>query len=637
MTAESDLAALLSHATGAAASLASSANTLVNEAVAALENSVSFPDPPFSKAREIGVSQGGGLNQTTPPISFPAWPLVELDQVPNTQRFDEINIDIADTTFPTLSFPSFNYPNISGVPTFDRTVPDAGTEQTMPIVPSTDSFFEPNFLTMGTVDSVSMKAFVPEFVPIDTTIAFDPTIFDTAFERFKTAIFGGIGDIPGLDGLLADLRDQTRTTLDAVLPAALEVIAARIGAKQSALLEFQDDIRTRLTNRLAEERVRVVSALTDNSGWDLPQAVQIARQIAIEQFATSSASDADANISAQTAVLSLAVFEACGDLLSSFITTLQKLKAEEISLVLEAHQNTLAYAKAVVAALLAQYEANTFTAQNIEFQRAEAQLKLFEASLQAAMLEYEVARANLQAEDSKQDSDTAAIQTYQSQAARARNEVRRFAALVGAARSEMRSKRLAIERFELLVKAYEARIDAHEAQIATYVANIDGDIARVSGQLKEVESFEARVRGFLQTIETKQSIIEAEDTRNEAIIDEFEQRVKAAITNLEKTSLDNAYELKKYEVIADDALADAKLAIRQAKTDMDFIIGKAEGQQDAYSLTQERNVELVKMELERLRSIASVNEQGAGIMADMARGAMSAANGIAAVVLSEEE
>lgn len=639
MSAESDISTLLSHATGAAASLASSANTLVDEAVAALENEVEFPNPPYPTIDSAGWTPPGAFNwhQSPPPTSFPAWPVVKLDEIPDTQKFDKVSVTVDNVIFPTLSFPSFNYPDVAGIPTFNKTVPNVGAEQTLPTIPNTDSFFEPNFLSMNAIDSISMAVSAPEFAPINTTVTFDSTVFDTAFARFKAAIFGGVGNIPGLDGLLAELREQTRTTLDAVLPATLEVIAARMSAKQSAVLAFQNDIRARLTNRLTDEKARVVSVLTDRSGWDLPQAVQTSRQAAIEQFATSWAADADASVDVQTSELALAFFEACGDLLSNFITALQKLKSEEISLVLEAHRNSLAYAKAVVSALLAQYEAKTFTEQDIEFQKAEAQLKLFEANLMVAMLTYEVARANLQAEEAKQDNDAAAIQTYQSRVSRARNKVRRFAALVGAARGEVRFKQFAIERFELLVKAYEARIDAHEAQIAARVANIDGDIAKVDGQLKKVEGFEARVRGFLQLIETKQDIIGAESTRNEAVIDEFEQRVKAAIAALNKSSLDNGYKLKKYEIIADNALADAKLALRDAQTEMDFIIGKAEGQQDAYRLTQERNVELMKVELERLKSIASVNEQGAGIMASMAQGAMSAANGIAAAVLSEAE
>jgi hypothetical protein len=365
--------------------------------------------------------------------------------------------------------------------------------------------------------------------------------------------------------------------------------------------------------------------------------VQLARQTVVAQLADAWAADAGNAVDAQTSELALGFFEACGELLAGFVTAMQQLKASEIGLVLEAHQQALAYAKASIAALLAQYEAENFTKQDIDYQRAEAQLKLFEANLMVALLTYEVARANLQVEESKQDNDAAAIQTYQSQAAHARNDVALYASLVSAARGEVRFKQFGMERFVLLVKAYSARIDAHEAQIAARVANIDGDIAKVQGQLKKVEGYEAEVRGFLQLIETKQAVVEAESTRNEAVIDEYEQRVKAAIAALEKDSLENAYELKKYEVIADDALADAKLALREAQSEFDFQAKKQEGQLNAYELTQERNVELMKTALERLRAIAEVNAQGANIMASMAQGAMSAANGIAAAVLSEEE
>jgi hypothetical protein len=58
MSAESDISTLLSHATNAAASLASNADTLVSEAVAALEEDVVFPEPPVSP-REQGKSIDG--------------------------------------------------------------------------------------------------------------------------------------------------------------------------------------------------------------------------------------------------------------------------------------------------------------------------------------------------------------------------------------------------------------------------------------------------------------------------------------------------------------------------------------------------------------------------------------------------
>jgi hypothetical protein len=638
MSAESDISTLLSHATNAAASLASSADTLVSEAVAALEEDVVFPEPPVSPRDQGKLIDGSDFApQDPPPTGFPAWPVVEFEDVPDTQEQDVVSVYVPTTPFPTLTFPSFNYPDVAGIPAFLASVPNAGDAQTLPDIPDTESTFIPNFLAMSAVDSVSLSVPAPTFAAIDTTVTFDPEVFDEAFTQFKSAIFGGIGNIPGLDDLLSELREWTRTTLDAILPAALEVISARLAAKQSAVLAFQDDIRDRMTARLAEERARVETALTDRSGWDLPAAVQLARQTVVAQLADAWAADAGNAVDAQTSELALAFFEACGELLAGFVTAMQQLKANEIGLVLEAHQQALAYAKASIAALLAQYEAENFTKQDIDYQRAEAQLKLFEANLMVALLTYEVARANLQVEESKQDNDAAAIQTYQSQATHARNEVALYASLVSAARGEVRFKQFGMERFVLLVKAYSARIDAHEAQIAARIANIDGDVAKVQGQLKKVEGYEAEVRGFLQLLETKQAVITAESTRNDAVIEEFELRVKAAITALEKDSLGNAYELKKYEVIADDALADAKLALRKAQSEFEFQAKNQEGQLDAYELTQERNVELMKTALERLRAIAEVNAQGANIMASMAQGAMSAANGIAAAVLSEEE
>lgn len=636
MSADSDIATLLSHATLAASSLANSADTLVNEAVAALEEVVEFPDPPVSP-KETGISYDGDFELTDPPVGFPAWPAVEFEDVPVTQKQNKVRISVPDTEFPVLSFPSFNYPNIAGVPTFNVTTPDAGAEQSLPAIPNTDFTFVPNFLAMSTVDSVNLAVPAPTFAPINTAVAFDSGVFDAAFARFKSAIFGGVGNIPGLDNLLVELRRWTQTTLDAVLPAALEIISARLSAKQSAVLVFQNDIRNRMTARLTEARTNTAALLVDHSGWELPQAVQLARQASIAQLASAWEVDAGNAVDAQTAELALGFFEACGELLAGFVTAMQKLKADEINLVLEAHQQALVYAKASIAALLAQYEAENFTKQDINYQQAEAQLKLFEAELSVALLTYKVARANLQVEESKQDNDAAAIQTYQSQQAHAQNQVNLYASLVTAARGEVRFKQFAMERFVLLVKAYNARIDAWEAQINAKIANIDGDEAKVRGQLKKVEGYEAQVRGFLQLLKTKQAIIEAESTRNEAVIDEFKLRVDAAITALEKDALDNAYALKKYEVIAEDALAGAKLVLREAQSELQFQAKKQEGQLDAYELTQERNVELMKTALERLRAIAEVNAQGANIMASMAQGAMSAANGIAAAIFSETE
>lgn len=637
MSADSDIATLLSHATNAASSLAGNASALVNTAVSALESDVEFPDPPDFNPEEIGISFGGsdGVVPAEPPVAFPAWPNVDLGEAPNTQTIGEVELDIEDITFPTLTFPTFIYPTVAGVPSFSKQVPDVGTDPELPTIPSTDPIFVPNFLTLGTLDAVELSVSAPTFAPISTEISFDPTVFSSSLARFKSSIFGGNGNLPGLDDLLADLNSQTRAMVDAVLPAALDVLSARMNDKQAAVLAFQSELRNRLTGRLTDEKNRVISTLSDRSGWDLPHPVQIARKATVDQIADAWAAHAESQADAQASELALEFFETCGSLLADFATNIQKFKAQEITLILEAHKNALAYAKSTISALQTQYEAENFLKQNADYQKAEAQLKIFESELAVALLQYEVARANLQAEEAQQESDAARIQTLKAEVARDQNSIRRYAALVSAARNEVAFRRFSVERFELTVKAFGASVDAHEARVSALIAEIDGDAARVEGQLKVLQGFESKMRGFLRLIETKQAIVTAQSARNEAVIEEFQQRAKAALAFIDQSVLENAYALKKYETQIADLVTDAKLNREAAKLEFEFKRRKLDGELDATRLTQERNIKLLETELTRLKSIAEVNAQGASIMASMAQGAMSAANGIAAAIYSE--
>ena len=84
MTAESDVSALLSHATGAASSLAGSSSALVNAAVAVIQKTVRFPVPPPPTPSDSGISMGGAENLPDPKPGFPPWPERAFDPVPYT-------------------------------------------------------------------------------------------------------------------------------------------------------------------------------------------------------------------------------------------------------------------------------------------------------------------------------------------------------------------------------------------------------------------------------------------------------------------------------------------------------------------------------------------------------------------------
>lgn len=66
-----------------------------------------------------------------------------------------------------------------------------------------------------------------------------------------------------------------------------------------------------------------------------------------------------------------------------------------------------------------------------------------------------------------------------------------------------------------------------------------------------------------------------------------------------------------------------------------MVKNKQDAIREAFKFSQERALELMKTELDRTEAIATANESGAGIMANMALSAMSVANGIAHTIISE--
>lgn len=56
---------------------------------------------------------------------------------------------------------------------------------------------------------------------------------------------------------------------------------------------------------------------------------------------------------------------------------------------------------------------------------------------------------------------------------------------------------------------------------------------------------------------------------------------------------------------------------------------------DAYQMTREQALSIAGKKLQILKAVAEVNNEGAQVLAQMAGGAMSAANGIAGVIFKE--
>jgi len=662
MSAESELAGLITHATASAATLASKADSLINDAVAALESELKlgnvsssyaehgmdfpsnffFSGSPDNSQPKSGFWDGWFFdnvwyapNPTTPnqehPTSFPAWPHVSLRTAPKTQELDTVTLDVDKFTFPTLSFPRFLYPTVVGAPQFTPSLPETDTI-TLPDAPKIESVYTPQFLDPGSVDSVTLTVEPPTLADLDMEIPSVDGVFNTALGDFSDSMEGESG--PGRS--IASLDTWSSELCRRLMPMVFDIIRDRLDNKESVVWPKNKQLRERLTDRLTEEQTRFNTAIEDRSGWNLPAAVLAAKAGTAKQLISAWQSAAEEQVDLGELTDATAFFELCANLVKTYSVHIQKLKGQEIQLIFEAHKTALAYAKQVVTALLAEYSAENYVKADIKLQQDEALLKQFEAELTIALLNYENAKARLQSEVALQERDAVSVQKLTAEMAEAEHTARRTAALVAARRTEVALRKLPIEQFELQVKAFNAKINAHEAQVDALVAEVEGDQNRVSGQLKKLAGYEASVQGFRQLIATKQLRGEAQSVRNESVLNEFQQRVKAALAPVDQATLKAAYDYKKYEVQISNLLADAQLALNTARMELNFKDKKKEGEQEVYQLNQERNFELMKSELARMQAIAEVNAQGSSILAEMARGAMSAANGVVSVVLKED-
>ena len=158
----------------------------------------------------------------------------------------------------------------------------------------------------------------------------------------------------------------------------------------------------------------------------------------------------------------------------------------------------------------------------------------------------------------------------------------------------------------------------------------------MSGQLKRVEGYETEITGFQQMIAAKKAVIAAQSTRNQGCIDEYSLRVDAELAPLIKEIMQKTYEVKVYEYQTDDLLQKLRLEMEYEKFVAEYREKQLEDQLETQEYTQKINFEHKKTNLDRIKAIAEVNLDGAGTMAEMARGAMSAMNAVASAVYSEE-
>src|SRR5574343_1262356 len=167
MSADTETANLLSHATTATSSLASHSAALVDAATAAIAKTVTIPtwNPNFGTS--IGVDYGdsgvpglAGSHWTPsfkipqdPPTAFPAWPILTFAEAPDTQDLDTVT-DRIEVEFPDLTLPSFTgYRTVGELAEFTKAAPVVDINVDIPDSPDGETAFAPNLLSPHAINA----------------------------------------------------------------------------------------------------------------------------------------------------------------------------------------------------------------------------------------------------------------------------------------------------------------------------------------------------------------------------------------------------------------------------------------------------------------------------------------------------
>lgn len=640
MSAESEMAAILSHATSNASGLTGSAQALVNTAVGVISEPVELPRIPV-------VIQARGLadfdrRKFAPPNSesgkpgLPPFPDISIPPLPNLTNVARIDADF-DATLASLSFPTFQYPSPGNAPRFSVAAPALNSHVVLAPLPDTALPPSPTLQALTALPSVQMVVLPTVFEALNVDLEFDPEFFDQQLSRFSTSIFSGNQGVRGLDELLEELSAMSSQAFGSLFTDFIDLIGQQLTDRyQSGLAAtVEASIQHGLDTAIQEEAERVRTALQDRSGWDLPVLVQQALTATMEQSISAWAAQAQSQQTTDQWEHAQEVFELSATLYEKLRRTIQELKTKELELVLEAHRQSIRYAKQVTDALLTAFTVENYQKYDLEFKKAEFQLRLFEEQLKVQLIQYEVVFAQLEIEKAKQDQDALLVQQYQAELQRMEAENRLLATQVAAARTELELKALPVEIFEAQIRAFGARVNAYEAQVNALAAEISGNTARIEAETAKIKGFEAQADAFIAQVSASRAVIQAQKQRNDSVLEELRAKVKAAMAPVEVSTSQAKYGLAAYEAEAKDFLADARAALEKAKLDEEWRQQEQKGLFDAYQMTREQALSIASKKLQILKAVAEVNNEGAQVLAQMAGGAMSAANGIANVIFQE--
>jgi len=609
-----------------------SANTLVNEALATVNQyNPKYPSVTLH-INDAGISSGGGFNSTASPPGFPVIRDPKFPVRPTLGALSNLDADFTGRA-PSVTVPPFHYMSPAAISPFSEPFPTIDASYTAPDKPT---FAYPT---------------APTLVPVDANIPIDPVVvpplnltvpnydnlldadwhreFEAAWARAPRSSDPAIHLIdrqfPGLLGLFESLRKRVLSALD--------------GTDTALTTAFDDRLYQSMVAKLAAETVKRLNEIGDAStgtGWALPGAVRRAGESAAYDLAARLASEAAREVYLKRAEREVQHLQFCMELAARLYDNSLVLYRDLHDSDMKAFEASIKYADAATGFALRAFELRQ---RDFEVRLAlmRAEIEAFEALLKAQLAKVEVAKIRLEAEKLKSDVNDAQVRVYVAQLGAEETKARVYVAQIGALKQEIELRMVPLEIYRLKLDAHKVYVDARRAEYGLIESQIAGDKAKLEGELAKLRVYETELSAWKTEIEAKSKQIDVQAKRNDQLLAFYKTDIDAqlALVKVDEARSNNA--LDAYKAMAGVFIAEQNNLRDEAKFKFEKTMRESDVEMKVADFDYEVQYKNLELEMARLRTMADLHMDASRVKAGMASSALSAMNAIVSASVTEQK
>lgn len=617
MSAVDDALEILSDQIRDASFYAGRASSLLSEALSSITQDVTFTTPDDDEFNLPVRSQPDPDPARFIDAIFPPLQLFPLTPPPSITLPPQINV--------TVTTPSFE----EGTSSTQVPKPADITPFTDIIPPQPDFPELPSFPIFSSNYNISL-AYSSDLTAPNTDLQITPRVID------PDALV--LSDIPlsidttKVDTTIIEYSQETADVIARITPKINETLTAWLQRTLSPV----EAARQRLADRLTQEQTTLIDRIFNNqSGWELPGAVEAALRNELTRRLSGWTNSSQNQLASQATELENQCIASAVNWIGQFKPALEQLKAQQISLLLTAHDSALKYAKQTMAQVVLNQDIKENEATALFLQEQDTRLSIAEAELKLNQLHLWQATAQLEAEQAQQSIDAGKVKNFLSEIEVMEADVKTSVAQVAAAKAEISLKKTQTEYKLKRIELFNALLEASEANLSLQISQLESQDIEFSAEGMKIDLFEQQTALYKNYIKTQSELSDAQIARNAEIISAYQTETAATIGQYDQTIYQSEYEATRWKLGAELGLSEVEIAIKQAETDLDLLKEKQKALLDIYQTHQQVNLSLSDLELARLKAIAETNIRGADAIAGIAETVMSEATAIAKATLSE--